>query len=82
MLLASLLFHATTVTAVFASFIAGLTSEGGASVFFPIMTIALDVLPKVARDFSLMIQVHHTMCVFSVPGAPQPECYGFPCLIE
>ncbi len=32
--------------------------------FFPIMTIALDVLPKVARDFSFMIQVHNTICVY------------------
>jgi len=38
------------------SFIAGASSEGGASVAFPIMTLVLDVKPAVARDFGLLIQ--------------------------
>ena len=33
-----------------------MTSEGGGSVAFPVMTLALKVNPVVARDFSLMIQ--------------------------
>lgn len=30
--------------------------QGGASVAFPIMTLAFGILPSVARDFSFMIQ--------------------------
>lgn len=44
------------VTMVFGSMIAGATSEGGAAVAFPVMTIAFGILPSVARDFSFMIQ--------------------------
>ena len=33
-----------------------MTSEGGGAVAFPVMTLALKVCPRVARDFSLMIQ--------------------------
>ena len=33
-----------------------MTSEGGASVAFPIMTLVFGIPPAVARDFSLMIQ--------------------------
>jgi len=36
--------------------VAGMTSEGGGAVAFPIMTLALHISPSVARDFSLMIQ--------------------------
>lgn len=36
--------------------IAGMTSEGGGAVAFPVMTLALGLTPAVARDFSLMIQ--------------------------
>jgi uncharacterized membrane protein YfcA len=44
------------LTMVFGSFVAGSTSEGGAAVAFPVMTLALGVPPPVARDFSFMIQ--------------------------
>ncbi|CAM9652097.1 unnamed protein product, partial [Hapterophycus canaliculatus] len=44
------------VTMAFGSMVAGATSEGGASVAFPIMTLAFGILPMVARDFSFMIQ--------------------------
>ena len=37
-------------------FFIGLTSEGGGSVFFPVMTLALGIAPPVARDFSLNLQ--------------------------
>ena len=33
-----------------------MTSEGGGAVAFPVMTLALNIKPTVARDFSLMIQ--------------------------
>ncbi len=36
--------------------VAGMTSEGGGAVAFPVMTLALGVAPSVARDFSLMVQ--------------------------
>ena len=45
-----------SVTRVFGSFIAGATSEGGGAVAFPVMTLAFDIAPHVARDFALMIQ--------------------------
>ncbi|KAL9960833.1 hypothetical protein ACROYT_G034338 [Oculina patagonica] len=45
-----------SITMVFGSIIAGMTSEGGASVAFPIMTLVFNIAPGVARDFSLMIQ--------------------------
>jgi uncharacterized membrane protein YfcA len=45
-----------SVTMVLGSFIAGATSEGGGAVAFPVMTLAFDIAPHVARDFSLMIQ--------------------------
>mmetsp|Transcript_14828 Transcript_14828/g.31852 ORF Transcript_14828/g.31852 Transcript_14828/m.31852 type:complete len:405 (-) Transcript_14828:160-1374(-) len=45
-----------TITMVFGSMIAGATSEGGASVAFPVMTLAFAIKPAVARDFSFMIQ--------------------------
>jgi len=45
-----------TITMIFGSTIAGATSEGGASVAFPVMTLAFDITPEVARDFSFMIQ--------------------------
>ena len=40
----------------FHSLLIGMTSEGGASVAFPIMTLVLNISPEIARDFSLMIQ--------------------------
>jgi len=36
--------------------LAGATSEGGAAVAFPVMTLIFGILPIVARDFSFMIQ--------------------------
>lgn len=35
---------------------AGMTTEGGGAVAFPVMTLALNISPIVARDFSFMIQ--------------------------
>jgi len=34
----------------------GLTSEGGGSVAFPVMTLAFKIPPFVARDFTLNLQ--------------------------
>lgn len=45
-----------SVTMVFGSILAGATSEGGAAVAFPVMTLIFGVNPVVARDFSFMIQ--------------------------
>ncbi|MCP4984944.1 MAG: sulfite exporter TauE/SafE family protein [Colwellia sp.] len=45
-----------SVTMAFGSFIAGATSEGGGAVAFPAMILVFDILPSIARDFSLMIQ--------------------------
>jgi uncharacterized membrane protein YfcA len=45
-----------SITMLFASFIAGSTSEGGGAVAFPVMTLVFDIPPVVARDFSIMIQ--------------------------
>jgi uncharacterized membrane protein YfcA len=49
-------FFALSITMVFGSFIAGATSEGGAAVAFPVMTLILGIQPLIARDFGLMIQ--------------------------
>eukprot|EP00111_Clytia_hemisphaerica_P024662 TCONS_00072695-protein len=45
-----------SIMAVFGSLIAGLTSEGGGSVAFPVMTLAFKIKPHIARDFTLLIQ--------------------------
>jgi len=45
-----------SITMVFGSMLAGATSEGGAAVAFPVMTLIFGVNPVVARDFSFMIQ--------------------------
>ncbi|CAH1801306.1 unnamed protein product [Owenia fusiformis] len=45
-----------SITMIFGSMIAGMTSEGGGAVAFPVMTLAFKIAPSVARDFSLMIQ--------------------------
>jgi hypothetical protein len=45
-----------SITMVFGSMLAGATSEGGAAVAFPVMTLAFGIAPSVARDFSFMIQ--------------------------
>ncbi|CAH1778846.1 unnamed protein product, partial [Owenia fusiformis] len=45
-----------SITMVFGSLIAGMTSVGGGVVAFPVMTLVLNVTPNIARDFSLMVQ--------------------------
>ena len=45
-----------SITMLFGSMVAGATTEGGASVAFPVMTLAFQIAPMVARDFSLMVQ--------------------------
>eukprot|EP00593_Proboscia_inermis_P010989 CAMPEP_0171323538 /NCGR_PEP_ID=MMETSP0816-20121228/115639_1 /TAXON_ID=420281 /ORGANISM="Proboscia inermis, Strain CCAP1064/1" /LENGTH=375 /DNA_ID=CAMNT_0011822273 /DNA_START=161 /DNA_END=1288 /DNA_ORIENTATION=- len=58
---------------IFGSIVAGLTSEGGGAVAFPVMTLALGVPPAVARDFSFAIQSFGMTCaaitIFGL-GAP------------
>ncbi|TMS35432.1 hypothetical protein L596_002838 [Steinernema carpocapsae] len=44
------------VTMILGATVAGMTSEGGGAVAFPVMTLLLKIDPTVARDFSLMIQ--------------------------
>jgi len=44
-------------TCLLGSVVAGMTSEGGGAVAFPVMTFVLHLSPAIARDFSLMIQV-------------------------
>uniref|UniRef100_A0A914HHD6 Sulfite exporter TauE/SafE n=1 Tax=Globodera rostochiensis TaxID=31243 RepID=A0A914HHD6_GLORO len=44
------------VTMIVGSIIAGMTSEGGGAVAFPVMTFILHTKPHTARDFSIMIQ--------------------------
>ena len=49
------------------SFLAGMTSEGGGAVAFPVMTLAFSISPAIARDFSLMIQsVGMTAATFTI----------------
>jgi uncharacterized membrane protein YfcA len=36
--------------------VAGMTSEGGGTIAFPVMTLVFGIGPAIARDFSLMIQ--------------------------
>lgn len=56
-----------TIAMVFGSMIAGATSEGGAAIAFPVLTLALNVAPPVARDFSFLIQsVGMTAAAFSI----------------
>lgn len=45
-----------SITMVFGSMLAGATSEGGAAVAFPVMTLIFGIAPSVARDFSYLIQ--------------------------
>jgi uncharacterized membrane protein YfcA len=44
------------VTMILGATVAGMTSEGGGAVAFPVMTLYLEIESTVARDFSLMIQ--------------------------
>ena len=56
-----------SITMIFGSLIAGLTSEGGAAVAFPVMTLIFDIKPSVARDFGFMIQTVGMNCAaFSI----------------
>ncbi|XP_064644275.1 uncharacterized protein LOC135498055 [Lineus longissimus] len=56
-----------SITMIGGSIIAGMTSEGGGSVAFPVMTLVLNVNPTIARDFSLMIQSFGMTCAaFSI----------------
>uniref|UniRef100_A0A915BS72 Membrane transporter protein n=1 Tax=Parascaris univalens TaxID=6257 RepID=A0A915BS72_PARUN len=48
--------YVMTIVMVFGALIGGMTTEGGGAIAFPVMTIALNIDPIVARDFSLMIQ--------------------------
>ena len=45
-----------TLTMVAGSFVAGVSSEGGGAVAYPVMTLVFDIDPTVARNFSLAIQ--------------------------
>lgn len=45
-----------SITMLFASFIAGATSEGGGAIAFPVMTLIFDIKPVDAKTFSLLIQ--------------------------
>jgi len=45
-----------TLTMVAGSFIAGVSSEGGGAVAYPVMTLVFEIDPAVARNFSLAIQ--------------------------
>ena len=54
---------------IFGATIAGMTSEGGGAVAFPVMTLALGIKPSVARDFSLMIQSCGKYCFLDAIAA-------------
>ena len=45
-----------TLTMVAGSFVAGVSSEGGGAVAYPVMTLMFEIDPSVARNFSLAIQ--------------------------
>jgi hypothetical protein len=56
-----------SITMIFGSMLAGATSEGGAAVAFPIMTLVFGIAPPIARDFSYMIQsVGMTAAAFTI----------------
>ncbi|KAL6726683.1 hypothetical protein Aduo_008628 [Ancylostoma duodenale] len=48
------------------STVAGMTSEGGGAVAFPVMTLGLKIAPNVARDFSLIVQAIGMSCALFV----------------
>uniref|UniRef100_A0A1I7ZF68 Membrane transporter protein n=1 Tax=Steinernema glaseri TaxID=37863 RepID=A0A1I7ZF68_9BILA len=55
------------VTMILGATVAGMTSEGGGAVAFPVMTFILHIDPTTARDFSLMIQsVAMTLSLFVI----------------
>lgn len=45
-----------SITMLFGSFIAGATSEGGGAIAFPVMTLIFELSPKLARDYTFLIQ--------------------------
>ncbi|WP_185958350.1 sulfite exporter TauE/SafE family protein [Fodinibius sediminis] len=45
-----------SLTMIFGSFIAGISSEGGGAIAYPVMTLVFNITPEVARNFSLAIQ--------------------------
>jgi uncharacterized membrane protein YfcA len=45
-----------TITMMAGSFVAGVSSEGGGAVAYPVMTLVFSIDPSVARNFSLAIQ--------------------------
>ncbi|XP_042238254.1 uncharacterized protein LOC121876852 isoform X1 [Homarus americanus] len=47
-----------SITMVFGSIIAGMTSVGGGAVAFPVMTLVMKESPEVARDMSMSIQAN------------------------
>ncbi|VDM57268.1 unnamed protein product [Angiostrongylus costaricensis] len=53
-------------TMIVGSTIAGMTSEGGGAVAFPVMTLGLGIAPTVARDFSLIVQSIGMSCAVFV----------------
>ncbi|ELU18853.1 hypothetical protein CAPTEDRAFT_64112, partial [Capitella teleta] len=55
------------IVMVFGSMVAGMSSEGGGAVAFPVMTLAFQIKPSIARDFSVMIQsIGMTCASFSI----------------
>lgn len=44
------------LTMVFGAIVAGMTSEGGGAIAFPVMTFILHMSPKDGRDFSIIMQ--------------------------
>ncbi|KAK0396140.1 hypothetical protein QR680_001588 [Steinernema hermaphroditum] len=55
------------ITMILGATVAGMTSEGGGAVAFPVMTFVLHIDPTTARDFSLMIQsVAMTLSLFVI----------------
>jgi len=56
-----------SITMLFGSMVAGATSEGGAAIAFPVLTLILGVSPSIARDFGFMIQsIGMTAASFSI----------------
>uniref|UniRef100_A0A7E4VWZ9 Sulfite exporter TauE/SafE family protein n=1 Tax=Panagrellus redivivus TaxID=6233 RepID=A0A7E4VWZ9_PANRE len=49
-------YYEMPITMIFGATVAGMTSEGGGAVAFPVMTLLLHFDARQARDFSLMIQ--------------------------
>ena len=53
---ANVMFKYVFLFVVFGSFLAGSTPAGAGAVAFPVFTKALDIVPEVARTFTLSIQ--------------------------